>query len=544
MRFGTRVFLLCFAPFAALLTLSFWIFEQVVHETVRSGVRASLEENQRAIGKVLAQSSLRDNRFLRIAGENAALKAGIQLLLAAPHNDEARLTVEDQLNELCGQMGFDLLVVSAPNGRPLAGVVRKPASGETAPALAAIPASDLSAITPGPLSLNGHLLQIASVPVNLGDEDLARLSVGEYFDLSRFSAPVVLMRGGKVIASSMSGASPGRIEGALRSCEADAACDTRIAGTSWLSLPVKNVTAGQRYSLRSFQNLDSAMAPIEALLRRTWLTLSFCALLAALAFGVSSSRSVARPIASMARRLKAAEKTGLLPEFSGDESTIREVRELAESFNHAAAAVKESRDQLHAAYVEFVGSLASALDARDRYTAGHSHRVSELSCAIAEAIKMDSTTMERLRIGALLHDIGKIGVSDEVLRKPGKLTVSEFAMIQLHPSIGRRILEGVHGFAPYLDAVELHHENWDGTGYPHGQKGEQTPIEARIIHVADAYDAMTTHRPYRQAMRREQALAILCRNAGTQFDPRIVNVLVGIQEAEDEFVGHELAEAV
>jgi HD-GYP domain-containing protein (c-di-GMP phosphodiesterase class II) len=286
------------------------------------------------------------------------------------------------------------------------------------------------------------------------------------------------------------------------------------------------------------------MAPIEALLRRTWLTLSLCALLAALAFGASASRSIARPIASMAQRLKTAEQTGLLPEFSGDESTIREVRELAESFNRAAAAVKDSRDQLQAAYVEFVGSLASALDARDRYTAGHSHRVSELSCAIAQAMNIDSATLDRLRIGALLHDIGKIGVSDEVLRKPGKLTAAEFAVIQRHPSIGRRILEGVHGFAPFLDAVELHHENWDGTGYPHGQKGEETPIEARIIHVADAYDAMTTHRPYRQAMKRDHALAILCRNAGTQFDPRIVNVLVTLQEDEGALAEHELAEAV
>jgi HD-GYP domain-containing protein (c-di-GMP phosphodiesterase class II) len=117
-------------------------------------------------------------------------------------------------------------------------------------------------------------------------------------------------------------------------------------------------------------------------------------------------------------------------------------------------------------------------------------------------------------------------------------------VIQLHPLIGRRILGGVHGFAPYLDAVELLHENWDGTGYPHGQKGEQTPLEARIIHVADAFDAMTTHRPYREAMRRDQALAILSRNAGTQFDPRIVNVLVGLQEADDELASHELAEAV
>jgi response regulator RpfG family c-di-GMP phosphodiesterase len=538
MRFGTRVFLLCFAPFALLLTLSFWIFERVVHDTVRDGVRASLEENQHAIGRVLEHGSLRDGRFLRIAGENAALKAGIQLLLAAPDNEGARLTVEDQLNELCGQMGFDLLVISTPNGKPLAGVIR------SAPALAAIPASELPKIAPGLLSLKGKMFQIASVPVNLGDEDLARLSVGEYFDLKQFSAPVALIDGGKAIAASLPGADLREIEQALRPCDAKATCDMRIAGASYLSLPVKSVLGGGSYSLRSFQNLDSAMAPIEALLRRTWLTLSGCALLAALGFGVSASRSVARPIASMALRLKTAEKTGLLPRFAGDESTIREVRELAESFNRAAAAVKDSRDQLQTAYVEFVGSLASALDARDRYTAGHSHRVSELSCAIAAAMDVDSATVDRLRIGALLHDIGKIGVSDEVLRKPGKLTAAEFAVIQLHPLIGRRILGGVHGFAPYLDAVELHHENWDGTGYPHGQKGEQTPLEARIIHVADAFDAMTTHRPYREAMRRDQALAILSRNAGTQFDPRIVNVLVGLQEADDELASHELAEAV
>src|SRR5579884_2099938 len=543
MRFGTRVFLLCFAPFAVLLTFSFWIFEHVVHETVRDGVRASLEENQRAIGRVLERGSVRDNRFLRIAGENAALKAGIQLLLAAPGNNEARLTVEDQLEELCGRMGFDLMVVSTPDGKPLAGVERQGVQGNAGRALAAIPASELSNVPSGLLSLRGRIFQIASVPVNLGDEDLARLSVGEYFDFGQFSAPVALMQGGKIVAATLPGADLPQVEDALRSCGAGAACDLRIGRASWLALPVTSIAAGESYSLRSFQNLDSAMAPIEALLQRTWITLSICALAAALAFGASASKSVARPISSMALRLKAAEETGLLPEFAGSESTVREVRELAESFNRAAAAVKDSRDQLQGAYVEFVGSLASALDARDRYKAGHSHRVSELSCAIAEAMKVDSTTIERLRIGALLHDIGKIGVSDEVLRKPGKLTAAEFAMVQLHPLIGRRILEGVQGFAPYLDAVELHHENWDGSGYPHGQRGEQTPIEARIIHVADAYDAMTTHRPYRQAMKRDQALAILCRNAGTQFDARIVNVLVRIQETEDELAGHELAEA-
>jgi HD-GYP domain-containing protein (c-di-GMP phosphodiesterase class II) len=136
--------------------------------------------------------------------------------------------------------------------------------------------------------------------------------------------------------------------------------------------------------------------------------------------------------------------------------------------------------------------------------------------------------IDRLRIGALLHDIGKIGIADAVLQKPGRLTREEFAVIQQHPVIGRRILEGVQGFAPFLDAVELHHENWDGSGYPRGQAGEETPVDARIIHVADAYDAMTTDRPYLRGMTHDQAFHILRENAGTHFDPRIVQVFVGL----------------
>jgi HD-GYP domain-containing protein (c-di-GMP phosphodiesterase class II) len=549
MRFGTRVFLLCFVPLTILLTFSFWIFERIVQNTVRQGMGASLRENQRAIGEALERGSLRNSRFLRVAGENAALKAGIQLLLSAPADAEARLTVEDQLDDLCRQMGFDLLVVSAPDGKLLAGVARKPAPAAAASTLMPLSRAELSSLSDGLLALKGRLFQIASVPINFGEEDLARLSVGEYFNLKEFSTPVALMRGGKVIAHSLDSVSAAQIEQSLRSCKSEVSCDVKIAASSYISLPVNGFMRGSGYSLRSFDNLDSAMAPINGLVRRSWLTLSLCALVAALAFGVSASRSVAGPIASMARRLKVAEKTGLLPEFTGNQSTIREVKELMESFNRAAAAVRESRDELHAAYIEFVGSLASALDARDRYTAGHSHRVSRLSCATADAMHLEPRFVERLRIGALLHDIGKIGIADEVLGKPGKLTAAEFAVIQLHPLIGRRILEGVNGFAPFLEAVELHHENWDGSGYPHRQKGEQTPIEARIIHVADAYDAMTTHRPYRQAMTHEQAIAILRRNAGTQFDPRIVDVFTGIAifEHGEEFIPAvpvEFAEAV
>jgi HD-GYP domain-containing protein (c-di-GMP phosphodiesterase class II) len=136
--------------------------------------------------------------------------------------------------------------------------------------------------------------------------------------------------------------------------------------------------------------------------------------------------------------------------------------------------------------------------------------------------------LKDIRIGALLHDIGKIGVSDIVLQKPGKLTRDELAIVRQHPEIGRRILEGVQGFAAYLPAVELHHENWDGTGYPRGESGTTTPQAARIIHVCDAYDAMTTDRPYRRGMSHEEAIAILRKFAGLQFDPRVVDAFVKI----------------
>jgi putative nucleotidyltransferase with HDIG domain len=250
--------------------------------------------------------------------------------------------------------------------------------------------------------------------------------------------------------------------------------------------------------------------------------------LIALLCSVASSRSIVKPIALVVSHLRNAESTGVLPEFTIDHSSTKETRELAESYNRAAVAVRSARESLQGAYVEFVGSLANALDARDRYTSGHSHRVSQFSCATAAAMGLSPAVVERIRIGALLHDIGKIGIADSVLQKPGRLTDEEFDIVKQHPVIGRRILEGVGGLAPYIDAVELHHENWDGTGYPKGQSGEETPVDARIIHVSDAYDAMTTSRSYRRGMSHEQAIRELITYAGRQFDPRIVELFVSL----------------
>jgi HD-GYP domain-containing protein (c-di-GMP phosphodiesterase class II) len=526
-RFRTRAFLICFVPFAVLLGLSFWMIQRMVQSTVREGLRASLGENQLAIARLHAKGELQNSRFLKIAGENPALKAGMELLVSTNEKESARRTVEDQLHELGEHMGFDFLLISGLHGEPLAGVVRQAADdvhGQSR--LIPLETAGLERSRSELLDFRGRTFQVASVPVDLGDENLGSLSVGEYFDLSEFTTPAVLMHNGKVIQSNITAIPFEQLNAALAVCNDRSECDLRLNGANWISLPVQSYGGG--YLLRSLENVDKAAAPVQTRLHNLFLTLTVVCLLLAFICSVVSSRSIVKPIAALVEHLRNAVRTGVLPEFEGQPSSILEIRELAENYNRAALSVKTAGENLESAYLEFIGSLASALDARDRYTSGHSTRVSQLSCTIAAAMQLDPGEVERIRIGALLHDIGKIGISDSVLQKPGRLTDEEFALVMEHPVIGRRILEGVQGFAPYLAAVELHHENWNGTGYPKRQTGEQTPIEARIIHVSDAYDAMTTDRSYRRGMTHERAVEILIENAGIQFDPRIVDIFVNL----------------
>jgi len=294
-----------------------------------------------------------------------------------------------------------------------------------------------------------------------------------------------------------------------------------------LSVPLDS-SQNDEFTLRSLRSLDAAAAPVQAALRGVFLSAGLTALFGAFAIAAFSSKSIVKPLAAVVARLRESSKTGVLPEFPSAQRGVREIRELSESFNHAAASIQEGRDQLVRAYVEFVSSLASALDARDPYTAGHSLRVSEYSCAIARAMAVPADELEIIRVGALLHDIGKIGISDAVLQKPGKLTAEEEALIQQHPVIGRKILECVQGFDAYLQVVELHHENWGGGGYPRGLTGEETPRSARIVKVADAYDAMTSDRPYRRGMHHEEAVRILEKCAGTQLDPAAVQAFLSL----------------
>jgi HD-GYP domain-containing protein (c-di-GMP phosphodiesterase class II) len=174
-----------------------------------------------------------------------------------------------------------------------------------------------------------------------------------------------------------------------------------------------------------------------------------------------------------------------------------------------------------AARYRAAASLAKAVDARDTYTGSHSERVGELSARVATRLGLDAEQVELTRLAGSLHDLGKLAIPEEILRKPGTLADSERLVLERHPQIGFRMLDSL-GVDPVADLVLHHHERWDGAGYPDGLRGEQIPLGARIIFVTDAYDAMTSDRIYRPKRSSQAALAELERCAGTQFDPDIV----------------------
>lgn len=173
-----------------------------------------------------------------------------------------------------------------------------------------------------------------------------------------------------------------------------------------------------------------------------------------------------------------------------------------------------------AAMLDLVRSLAKAVDARDKYTRLHSKRVSTLATKLAKSMKLDDETVNRIEIAGILHDVGKIGIPDNILQKPGRLSDEEMAIVKNHPAFSAQIIKST-SLKDIVSAVKAHHERWDGKGYPYGLKGEQIPLEARILALADTFDAMTSDRPYRKGLPISEALNEIARCAGSQFDPRL-----------------------
>lgn len=196
--------------------------------------------------------------------------------------------------------------------------------------------------------------------------------------------------------------------------------------------------------------------------------------------------------------------------------------------DRAAIAIENSKlySELQKSFQETIQALVKALEAKDVYTRGHSERVTQFARYLAEDLAMSDSEVEKITQAALLHDIGKIGMRLEALHKPGKLTVEEIQMFRNHPLLGKQILESVTALKAIASYVYYHHERWDGTGYPEGKKGEDIPVGARILNIADSFTCMTENRPYRKALSIYEAAEELINCSGTQFDPLFVEVFI------------------
>jgi putative nucleotidyltransferase with HDIG domain len=252
--------------------------------------------------------------------------------------------------------------------------------------------------------------------------------------------------------------------------------------------------------------------------------------LVAILLGYSFAVGISGPIRGLAASTRAISRG----EFH-QRSAVRgasEISELAENFNKMAGDIEEYIERLKEAAEEnrelFIGSirmLAAAIDEKDPYTRGHSGRVAKYSTLIGQELGLSTEDLDKLRISALLHDVGKIGVEDRVLKKPGALTPEEFGLMKQHTVKGANIMRPVSQLKEMLPGIELHHEHMDGRGYPYGLQGQQIPLMARIIGVADTLDAMTTNRPYQTAMDLDFALERIRSLTGTKFDAVVVTAL-------------------
>jgi putative nucleotidyltransferase with HDIG domain len=279
------------------------------------------------------------------------------------------------------------------------------------------------------------------------------------------------------------------------------------------------------------RSVDDARADagVTELNRQALAFVSIVVLLAVL-FGYFFAIGISEPIRGLAASTRAISRG----EFH-QRTPVRgsaEISELAENFNLMASDIEEYIERLKEAAEEnrelFIGSirmLAAAIDEKDPYTRGHSGRVAKYSTMIAHELKLSPEDLDKLRISALLHDVGKIGVDDRVLKKPGSLTPEEFDIMKTHTTKGANIMRPVSQLKDMLPGIELHHEHMDGRGYPYGLSGPQIPLMARIIAVADTLDAMTTNRPYQAAMDLDYALGRIKALAGSKFDLTIVNAL-------------------
>lgn len=270
----------------------------------------------------------------------------------------------------------------------------------------------------------------------------------------------------------------------------------------------------------------TAFASVRKMIRGTvqW---SAVAILLAVILGTLFATGISKPIQMLAERTRDIASGNYQQRV--EVHARNEIGELARNFNLMSGEIEKSIEDLkkaanenHLLFINAVRMLAAAIDAKDPYTRGHSERVARYSIAIGKHLSLSEQDMRNLRISALLHDVGKIGIDDRILRKPGALNDEEFEIMKTHPAKGAAIMSGVAQLIDIIPGMKYHHERWDGAGYPDGLKAEFIPMQARIVSVADTFDAMTTNRPYQKAMDLSYVVGKIRELTTSRYDPVVI----------------------
>jgi putative nucleotidyltransferase with HDIG domain len=495
---------------------------------VRSTVSEKLSAGQRMLSALEQKQAQELQAQVEMLAENPTLKAAIDTYhaeMSAGGSARAQLvaTIERELDKLADRLQPDVLAVSDPSGAVLAAAGRRRADWPVS--LPAVGSQTGERFTVLP---SGVFRRIVA-PIRIQDAELGSLELATALDhdyatrLSRLSgANTLIVADGRVIATTLPAeAAPGLTPQVLATL---AGSQTVTLGETEYAIQLLfQPGAGFVYALDS---IDGSVGPVMRKAVRAMVLIALAAFAIAGLASLWMARGLSRPIDTLSRSLAAMTTSRTFDRDIAETGSSLEVDALTRSFNSMMQSVAAAQAQTRSAYVGAIRALALALDARDPYTAGHSERVSAISVAVGRQMRLTDEELDVLRLGALLHDIGKIGISDAVLRKPDGLTPAEFDLIKEHPGLGARILRSVPFLTPHLPIVELHHERPDGRGYPYGLTSDQTPLLARIVHVADAFDAITSARAYRPARGSNEAVQELWRCAGTQFDAEVVQALV------------------
>jgi putative nucleotidyltransferase with HDIG domain len=527
-RLVTRTLGVTFTTVAVILSVVFTVLLVDARDRVRAAELAKLEVGERAFERFETQRQREQVAALAAFAEGAALNAALDGYLRERSRPSAGGAMTAGASDAIGReterlarlTSSDVVATLDPEGRVFG-------SGGPAATLwsAGQLVEGLAARVIGPNGVAvvpGGAFRYVSAPIRFGESAVGTLLVGtilgdEYArELARLSdAGIVILVGNTVVAGTASEAL------------------TRAVVASIGELRTAMLLNGEQYAIRPLLFSGPVrifmLASIDAAARQATRdavvalgTIAIWAFVLAAFASLWLARTFTDPINRVSHAVSTMTASRDFSQAIETAGFSRELHSLATGFNELMRGLSAAEAETRSTYLGTIRALAAALDARDPYTAGHSERVSQNAVLIARRLNLPETEVAVIRLGALLHDIGKIGLADQVLQKPDPLTAEEFEQIKRHPALGARILRQVAFLAPHLPIVELHHERPDGHGYPFGLRGDDIPLAARIVHVADAYDAMTSARAYRPARPPAAALSELRLFAGTQFDPACV----------------------